>query len=108
YPFSELERSPIDAAEQQVFDILAFHVNEYLPNFNQLDLKTKKFSFRMLRSALERSPTEIRRIIQEILELPRDKVEELSGLLERTTLTSIINASKIVSDRLEFINGLEV
>ncbi|MFN3746898.1 MAG: hypothetical protein ACK4TL_19535 [Hyphomicrobiaceae bacterium] len=39
--------------------------------------------------------------------LPQEKREELSGLLDRTTLSHIISASKIITDRLEFLQGLE-
>ena len=39
--------------------------------------------------------------------LPKEKRDQLATLLEKTTLTAIINASKLVADRLEFIQGLK-
>jgi hypothetical protein len=61
----------------------------------------------MLRHALERSPNELQLIINEVLQLPRRKQQELAELLQETTLSAIITAAKTVTDRLKFIAGLE-
>ncbi len=42
-----------------------------------------------------------------VLDLPPDKVEELQTLLDRTTLASVIEASKRIADRLDFLSGLD-
>lgn len=42
------------------------------------------------------------------MELPAEKRDELAALLESTTLSSIISASKLVGDRLNFLSGLEL
>ena len=47
-------------------------------------------------------------ILDEVLNLPADKRKDLGDLLKKTSLVSIINASKIVADRLKFVRGLEV
>ncbi|HUU01036.1 MAG TPA: ATP-binding protein [Myxococcota bacterium] len=108
YPYEGTPRDVVEEAERQMFDVLALNINDYLPDFSDSDRKSKKLSLRMLRTAIESSPQEARRIIQEVLDLPKDKQEELADLLEKTTLSSIINASKVVVDRLAFIQGLEV
>ena len=107
YPFAGAPGSVIEEAERQVFDVVALNINEYLPDFAQSEPRSKKLSLRMLRSAIERSPTEARQIIQEVLDLPREKQEELAGLLERTKLSAVISAAKLVGDRLDFLAGLE-
>lgn len=107
YPYRGSARDAIEEAERQVFDVVALNLNEYLPGFASSDAKAKKFSLQMLRSAIERSPQDAQRIIQEVLELPKEKQEELAGLLQRTTLASIISASKIVGDRLDYLAGLD-
>ena len=108
YPYHGQPADPVEEVERQVFDVVALNVNEYLPDFATADPRSKRFSFQMLRSAIEKSPTDVRRIVQEVLELPKEKREELVELLERTSLTSIINASKVVVNRLDFLSGLEV
>jgi hypothetical protein len=62
----------------------------------------------LLRQALEQNPGSLHRVLQEVLDLPRARLEELERLLERTTLSAIISAARVVADRLDFLRGLEV
>jgi len=57
---------------------------------------------------LEKDPTALQKILQDVLNLPFEKQEELAELLTKTSLTAIINASKIVANRLDFLRGLEL
>lgn len=108
YPYEGEPSSLIERTERQVFDVVAKNVNDYLPTFSETDAKSKRFSLRLLRQALETSPSAVRRIMQEVLELPKEKAEDLAGLLDRTTLSAVINATKVVVDRLDFLRGLEI
>jgi hypothetical protein len=78
-----------------------------LPDFEGSDNRSKKFSLQLLRQALERDPGDLQLILEGVLNLPKDKKIELAELLKRTSLASIINASKMVSNRLDFLRGLE-
>lgn len=108
YPYIGNPRDPIEEAERHVFDVLALNVNDYLPDFDISSRETKKLSFGLLKTALETSPDAVHKILQDVLKLPQEKQCELAELLERTSLEAIINASKIVTDRLDFLRGLEV
>jgi hypothetical protein len=108
YPYDGEPNNVIEKTERQVFDICAMHINAHLPDFEKSDNKNKKFTLRMLRQALESGPTSLQFILKEVLELPKEKQEELAKLLEKTTLTAIINSSKLVANRLDFLRGLEV
>lgn len=108
YPYQGQPKTEIEEAERQVFNVVALNVNHFLPDFNEADEKTKKFQLRLLRHAIENAPADLSKILTEVLELPTEKREELAGLLDRTTLAHIINASKIIADRLEFLRGLEI
>jgi hypothetical protein len=108
YPFEGSPVGLVEQVERQVFDVVALNLNEYLPDFADADSMAKRFSFQMLRSAIEESPNAVRRIVQEFLELPLERREELIELLDRTSLDSIISASKLVVSRLDFLAGLEV
>lgn len=108
YPYEGEPANPVERAERQVFDVVAKNVRDYLPTFDATDAKGKKFSLRLLRRAIETSPSDVQRIIQEVLELPEDKATDLAGLLRRTSLSAIIEASKVVADRLDFLRGLEM
>ena len=108
YPYKGDPKSPIEQTERQVFDVVAKNVHDYLPDFDNAAVKSRRFSLRLLKEAIERSPDAVQSILREVLELPADKAEDLAGLLKRTTLTAIISASKIISDRLDFLRGLEI
>ena len=107
YPYKGEPRDSVETAERQVFDVVALNVASYLPDFTESDDRTKRFQFRLLKHAIERGPSDLAIILEEVLGLPIEKRTELVELLKRTTLSSIIGASKIIADRLEFIRGLE-
>jgi hypothetical protein len=39
--------------------------------------------------------------------VPKDKQDEFAALLRKTSLMAMINAAKVVTDRLDFLKGLE-
>lgn len=108
YPYEGEAASPLEDAERKVFEIVAVTASEYMPEFQTAPPKKKAFDLRMLRTAIEKSPQELQIIINEVLELPKRKQEELASLLEEASLSSIINAAKIVADRLKFLAGLDL
>ncbi len=107
YPYEGAAEDDVEVAKRQVFDVVAENVTKYLPDFKSSKKKNKQFTFNLLRQAIETSPSSLRKILEEVIGLPTEKREQLATLLDRTSLTAIINASKIVSDRLEFIQGLK-
>lgn len=107
YPYTTEPKTPLEVAERQVFDIIAINVNQNLPDFEQTEKKTKTFQLRMLRQAIERSPEELQLIIGEVLQLPKSKREQLAELLKNTSLSDIISASHLVTNRLKFLTGIE-
>ncbi len=108
YPYQGEAISIVERAERQIFDVVALNINSYLPDFEKADKQNKKLSLRLIKKALENDPGELQQLLDEILNLPIEKRKELAELLRKTTLSSIITASKIVSDRLNFIRGLEI
>jgi hypothetical protein len=108
YPYEGQPHNIIEEAERQVFDVLALNINEYLPEFERLENRSKKITLQLLKQAVEESPQAVQRILIDVLDLPKEKQEELAHLLERTSLTAIINASKQVADRLNFLKALEI
>jgi Histidine kinase-, DNA gyrase B-, and HSP90-like ATPase len=107
YPYTGDPNTPVQTAERQVFEIVALNVATALPEFNSQDTKNKRFQLRMLRQAIEKSPEEVQLIMTEVLGLPKSKQEELAKLLQRTTLSAVISAAKMVAQRLDFLTALE-
>jgi hypothetical protein len=108
YPFKGEPTNVIERTERQVFDVLALNLNTYLPDFEQAGVRNKRFALELLKHALEKDATALQIILQDVLELPTEKQEELAALLKKTTLAAIINAAKVVADRLNFLKGLEL
>lgn len=108
YPYEGEPEDLIERTERQIFDLCAVNFHDYLPNFESFETKNKKVTFGLLKNTIETNPSLLRRLITELLELPKEKQEELSTLLEKTTLEAIITASKTVADRLNFIRSLEI
>jgi hypothetical protein len=57
--------------------------------------------------AVERDPGSLEAVFREVLRLPETKLEELRDLIERTSLSAIIDATRMVTNRLELINSLQ-
>ena len=107
YPYKEEASSSTDKAERAAFNRVALDVEEHLEGFEDESLQSKQFTFRLLRHALQSNPEDLRLVINEVLDLPADDLEDLAMLLDETSLSAIISASKRVADRLDFIQGLE-
>jgi len=107
YPYKEPAENIIEESKRQVFDIVALQINEYLPSFNDQDDKNKKLTLSLISEALENDSKNLRKILNEIIELPEEQREDLAELLDSTSLSSIIDAMTEIKNRLHFLNGLE-
>lgn len=106
YPYEGEAASPLETAERQIFDIVAVTVQDASPDFRETPPKQAALHLRLLRHAIERSPTELQRILDEVLRLPKRKQKELANLLDETDLSGIISAATLVADRLKFLEAL--
>lgn len=107
YPYEGSATTDIETVERQLFEVVALNINEYLPNFESYDNTSKKLSFSLVKEALGNDPTSLGRILENVINLPKDKIEDLNSLLIHTTLSDIISASKIIANRIQFLAGLE-
>lgn len=106
YPFEGEAQTDLEKAERSIFDIVAVTVQDASPDFGDASPKQTELHLRLLRNAIEKSPTELQRILDEVLKLPKKKQKELATLLDETDLSGIISAAKLVADRLKFIEAL--
>lgn len=107
YPYKGAPEGPIEEAERQVFDILALNISDQIKEFENSDLKLKRFQFRLLRQIVNSNPDDLHIILTEVLNLSEGKQSELAELLKDASLSAIISSAKVVTDRLKFISGLE-
>jgi Histidine kinase-, DNA gyrase B-, and HSP90-like ATPase len=108
YPYSEDDpQSSIQKAERQVFDIVASRVHLYHPTFGRGELTARQFTLHLVRQALESNPGSLKRILEEVLRLPKAEQDDLADLFERTNLRAIVSAATVVDDRLQAIEGFD-
>jgi hypothetical protein len=107
YPYEGPPKNFMEETERQMFDVVAVSLDSYVSDFKDVKPKAKKLTFNLLRYALESNPSSMQFILTEVVGLPKDKQDEFAALLQKTSLIAMINASKIVTDRLDFLKGLE-
>jgi hypothetical protein len=108
YPFISPPDTEVEVAKRQVFDIVALQISEYVPKFNSQDKSNKKLTFALLKQALESDTESFEKIFTEIINLPKVKREELKDILEKTSLVTIIDTMKEVTDRLRILYELKL
>lgn len=105
YPFTGDPATKAEKSARDLFDVVAVSASTAV---NASDNKTsRRLSLRLLREALENDPGSLHKVLRDVLDLKQDRLEELSQLLDRSSLTALIETSKAIADRLEFLRGLE-
>jgi len=107
YPYEGNPKDLIEKAERQVFDICTVKIHEMHPGFPKASKDQQKLMLKLLKEALVQKPNELKRILREVLELPENDLKDFVEILNKTSLSAIISTTKMVSDRLSFLNGLE-
>lgn len=95
YPYAA-EPEADAVAEQAKRALFNFVAATAAPAIDSSDRPAKRLSLGLLREAVEH-PTSLRRIIDNVLDLPETKRSELVELLDRTTLTDMISATRLVT-----------
>lgn len=107
YPFKGEPETFVQAAERQVFDIVATHVAKHVAEYKTGTRQSQALHLNLLKTAIEKSPDELQRILSEVVNLPKREQARLANLLRDVSLISMINASAVVTDRLKLIMGLQ-
>ena len=71
YPFEGEPETHLEEAERSIFDIVAVTVQDASPDFGEATQKQTALHLRLLRNAIEKSPNELQRILDEVLKLPK-------------------------------------
>lgn len=108
YPYEGDPEDEVEEVEREVFDVVALNINSYLPKFDEEKDVSQRFTFNLVKQALRDNPESLQQIFENVLNLPKDRQDTFAKLLKHTSLSNIISAAKIVTDRLNFIRGLEI
>jgi hypothetical protein len=103
YPYPDSPKTPLEEHERRLFDVVAVTAASAVAN----EPKAAKLSLRLIKEALSQPAGALHRVLREVLDLTPGQLTDFDQLLERTTLASIIQTSKLVTDRLDFLADLE-
>jgi hypothetical protein len=105
YPYSEPPKDETERVEHELFELIAVTAADAVNAGRSVE--ARKFSLGLMRAALESGPGALRRVLENVLRLPLDQLALLDDLLSRTTLTNVIKTSRMICDRLDFLDDLE-
>lgn len=107
YPYTTAPGNLLEKIEREVFDIVAVKVNNLMPGFDALPAQAKKMQLRLLRQVMGQSPHSLQHILADVLALSPKKQKEFAKLLKDSTLTTLLGASRLITERLKVLNTLE-
>ncbi|MFC7718804.1 ATP-binding protein [Nonomuraea recticatena] len=102
YPYGADNPSPTQEVERRTFDVVVTVARNALPQRGT----ARRLSVNLIRSALERGPGDLQKILNSVLSLNDEDRGNLARLLDRTELSDVIGAAATVANRLDFIGGL--
>ena len=108
YPYEGRAATSIESNERQVFDVVALNLADYSPDFEKVPSRQQKLILQLIKAAIESGPSALPSILEKVVDLPKNKQEELAEILKKTSLTAVINAAKAVTNRLEFLRALQI
>ncbi|RWB32223.1 MAG: hypothetical protein EOS26_14400 [Mesorhizobium sp.] len=100
YPYEGEPKDEVERRERQVFDIATHAVSSYSSDFKKADNPLKKITLGLLREAIAHNPESVSRILRAVFNLPKNRQDEFSNLLDKTELGHIISASSLIADRV--------
>lgn len=103
YPFTGEPSTPAEETLRTTFDVVALAASEVI---NQSKGDGKRLTLRLIREATETSPSALRRVLEDVIGLSEQELQEFEALLDRTSLSNILQSSRTVADRLDFVSML--
>lgn len=107
YPYEDDPKDEIERRERQVFDIATHAVSSYSREFKKADNALKRMTLTLLKEALRHNPDALSNILRAVVNLPKNRQDEFSSLLQKTELGNIISASSLIADRVTAIEVLK-
>lgn len=107
YPYATDETDGADDTKRRVFNVIAVSVHQNVKGFERTDNANKALSFELIKEAIDTGPRALRRILEQVVKLPKNKIDLFDRLLEKTDLVSIIDFLREVTDRISTIHAIE-
>ncbi|WP_418344862.1 hypothetical protein [Rhodococcus pyridinivorans] len=104
YPYTGEPKTEVEKATRQAFNVVAMAASRTVDESKASSSKAMALS--LLKETFENDPEALLPILKKFTKLSSARITELSELLERTTLTHLISMGREVTDRIDFIHGL--
>lgn len=106
YPKSVNEGdSPVKSATREAFEYVALAASRSVDEAKSR--QTKKLALALLKEAFEADPDRLFPLLSQLTNLPKTRIDELQQILDRTSLSSLIQTGHRVGSRIDFLNGLD-
>lgn len=102
YPYGGEEL--VQSAEREAFNFVATTVARHLPK----QAKAKKATLRLMREVLANDPSAVLPVLDDLYGLSKRDKENFERLLDRTPLSTLIEATTQVHNRLDFLAALKL
>lgn len=103
YPYAEVPDSLVEEAEQAGFRELVTVARKAVP----ADPEQRRLTLGLMQAAFKESPDDALEVIAKVKGLNAEEVRDFRLLLEQTTLSSVSRASKMLTDRIDFLLALD-
>lgn len=99
YPFEGAPQSEAEAVKRETFDIVALAASHVI---NEAKPTGKRLALTLIREATENDPGSLKRVLRDVVGLSREELDEFDALLNRTSLSNMLRASRVIGGSSQF------
>lgn len=80
YPYEGAPANSGEENERRIFEIYATHMNQIFPDFAESSMRNKRLILRLVQELIRSEPTRMARILDELVDFPEDKEQQILEL----------------------------
>lgn len=103
YPYDAEPADEVERVERETFDFVATTIARKLPHQKM----GRRSTLALLKTTVSSQPSETVRVLEEVMNLPKPEIRQLSDLLDRTQIAQLIAANTKLTNRLDFLKALK-
>ncbi|WP_345345192.1 ATP-binding protein [Rhodococcus olei] len=108
YPYADTDEANttgVATATREAFEYVALAASRSVDEAKSRT--TKKLALALLKETFESDPERLFPLLREVTNLPASRIDELQAILDRSSLSSLIQTGHRVGSRIDFLNGLD-
>ncbi len=102
YPYKQGPESEEQKVERATFDVVATAIRRQMPKKKD----QRRLTLALLKDTLQRHPAGLGALLDQFVNLSPEEKDQLSQLLERSSLARVIKANTSVTNRIDFLAAL--